>query len=285
MNPVRSRRAHVLALALCAVAAVVVTAVHAQAPTAFDVASVKVNRSGFPGGMMDSRPGQFTATNETLRLLLTAAYGLETFRIVGGPDWIDSDRFDVQARASSPVPRAEAMAMLRTLLADRFALRARVERRERPVFNLVLSRDDGRTGARLRPASPEACVDRGPQPGSVPRGELPSCGLLPAGPGRMSGRSVSLDLLATQLSSRVSRVVIDRTGLTGLFDLDLEWAVDEAQRAALARLSPDGAVAPADPDRPGLVGALSEQLGVRLESTTGMVDVLVVESAERPSEN
>lgn len=255
----------------------------AQAAT-FDAASVKPNDSGFPGGIVDFRPGQFVATNLTLRDLLANAYDIENYRVVGGPDWLDRDRFDVQARAAAGVPRAQTMPMLQALLADRFTLRARLERRERPIYALVLSRRDGTLGARLRTASADACVSR--QIGVRPQpGEPPTCGLLPNGPGRASGRSVTLDLLAAQLSRPLGRVVVNRTGLAGLFDLDLEWAIDEVTRAAVARLTPGQPPSPIDPDLPGLIRAADEQLGLRLESTTGLVDVLVVDSAERPTGN
>jgi uncharacterized protein (TIGR03435 family) len=269
-----------LGVAFALVAAAPPVRLQSQAPS-FEVTSVKVNRSGVPGGMVDLRPGQFTGTNVTLRDLLVAAYELETFRIVGGPEWMERDRFDIQARALSPVGREEGTALLRALLADRFTVRARLEQRAHPIFSLVTS-DDGRPGPRLRPASPEACADRGPKPFAAPAGQLPSCGRLSAGPGRMSGRSVSLDLLASYLSPRVNRVVANRTRLSGVFDVDLEWRIDDAQRAALARLSPDGSPPLPEPEGPGLETALREQLGLKLESTTGPVDVLVVESAERP---
>ena len=255
-----------------------------SAQAAFDVASVKLNRSGFPGGDTEFRPGQFIARNQTLRVMVVAAYALEDFRVVGGPDWIDSERFDVQARATTPVTRREAMPMLQALLADRFALRVHMEQRDRPVYAMVASRP-GTLGSRLRPAAPAACVDRGPQPPRVPAGELPSCGQLPMTTGRLSGRSVRLDQLTAQLSPLVRRVVLDQTGVTGLFDIDLEWEIDDEQRAALASLLPDRPVAPPDPDKPGLMGALQEQLGLKLESRTAPVPVLVVDSAERPSEN
>jgi len=253
-----------------------------SAQVAFDAASVKPNRSGFPGGTTDFRPGQFAAVNQTLRFILVAAYDLEDFRIVGAPDWIDKDRFDIQARATSPLTRREAMPLLRALLEDRFALKAHTERREHPVYALVVNRADA---PGLRPASPAACVDRGPQPVRVPSGELPSCGLLPARPGGLSGRSVPLELLASQLSPLVRRPVLNRTGLTGLFDIDLEWEIDEAERAALAALRPDRPLAPANPDRPGLFGAVHEQLGLKLDSTRAPVDVLVVDTVAHPTEN
>jgi uncharacterized protein (TIGR03435 family) len=263
-------------------AAMMAAASVAAAQPAFDAASVKANRSGLPGGITDFRPGQFVAVNQTLRFILVAAYDLPDFRIVGGPDWIDKDRFDIQARATSPVSRRDAMPLLRALLEERFGVKAHTERREHPVYALIVNRAGG---PGLRPASPAACVDRGPQPPRVAPGDLPSCGLLPARPGGLSGRSVPIELLAAQLSPLVRRPVLDRTGLTGLFDIDLEWEIDDAQRAALAVLAPDRPMAPPNPDRPGLIGAVQEQLGLKLDSTRAPVDVLVVDAVARPAED
>lgn len=264
--------------------AVVATAHVLAAQAAFEVASVKPNRSGFPGGDTEFRPGQFVARNQTLRVLIVTAYGLEDFRVTGGPEWVNSERFDVQARATSPITRREAMPMLQELLADRFALRVRMERRDHAVYAMVLSRP-GTFGPRLGRAAASACVERGPQPPRVPPGELPSCGMLPMTTGRLSGRSVGLGLLAAQISPLLRRVVLDQTGVGGLVDIDLDWEIDEEQRAALARLLPDRPLPPLDPNKPGLMGALQEQLGLRLESTRAPVDVLVIDAAARPTEN
>ena len=260
--------------------------VDAQAP-AFDAASVRPTKSQLPGGVTDFRAGgRFTAENVTLLELIRPAYDLDTYRILGGPDWIRRDRFDVQAQAGAAVSRDETRTMLRTLLADRFRLRVRIEPRELPIYALVISRRDGKPGPRLRTANPAECVDRGPQPQPTRAGDLPSCGLLPQGPGRMTGRSVPISLLTTQLSSITGRVVRDRTGLTGLFDIDVDWGLTEAQVAALARLTPIGGTPPVfDPDKPTVFTAVDEQLGVKLESSMGPVDVIVVESVERPTEN
>jgi uncharacterized protein (TIGR03435 family) len=248
----------------------------------FEVTSVKINRSALPGGMVDLRPNQFTATNSSLRELIAAANNVDgAFRVVGGPPWVDTDRFDVQARPSAPVRPGDGMAMMRTLLADRFGLRTRLARQGRPIFALMTTDSGGRTGPRLRPASSAACIKRGMLPGEVPVGELPSCGLS-AGPGRMSGRSVGLYLLAEYLSPRINRLVTDRTGLSGTFDLDLEWEMEGATRAALPRLSPDG-TPPPEFDGAPLLTALREQLGLRLEATTGPVAVIVIDSVERPT--
>jgi uncharacterized protein (TIGR03435 family) len=266
-----------------AVAALPLAAPAVGQPETFAAASIKTNRSGFPGGLMDFRAGgAFVATNETLQQFLRAAYDLDVNRIIGGPDWVTTARFDIQATAGVDLPIERSRQLLRALLVERFKLRSRTERREMPTYDLTIARADRVPGPRLRVASPSACVDRGPMPGRAPQGELPSCGLLPAGIDRMSGRRVALARLVSQLSSITGRVVTDRTGLTGMFDIDLEWAPSEAVLAAVAALRPGDGPPRVDPDRPSLLTALEEQLGLRLQSTRGMVDVLVIEGAERP---
>src|SRR5688572_3371542 len=250
--------------AMLIAAALLLAAIAGAQTPAFDAVSIRPSPLAQPGGITDFKPGgQFIATNVTLMELIRSAYNVDTYRIFGGPDWMRSARFDVQARAGAAVAIAETRLMLRTALADRFKLRARMEPREMAISALVLTRGDRTTGPRLRPASSAECVDRGPQPLPVRAGELPSCGLLPQGPGRLNGRSVPLALLATQLSSITGRMVTDRTGLTGLFDIDVEWGLTEAQVAALAPMTPPGRTAPVfDPDKPSLFTALEEQLGV-----------------------
>jgi uncharacterized protein (TIGR03435 family) len=239
----------------------------------FEIASVRRNRSGQPGGIEDFIPaaGQVRVVNQTVRQMIRAAYGLEINRVVGGPNWIDSERFDVQARAASPVSREQLMSMARRLLAERFKLVARVEPRQQPIWALVPAAAGGAMGARLRPAASD-CTQ--------------ACGRISAGPGRMSGRSVSLDLLASMLAPRVGRLVVNQTGITELMDVDLEWGLDETQAAALAAITPLGGTPPtADPSRPGIFTALQEQLRLKLESTTGPVDVVVIDRVERPTED
>lgn len=263
-------------------------AVSAQAQEpAFEVASVRPTKSTLPGGLTDLRAGgAFVAENVTLLGLISTAYSLDMYRIFGGPDWIRTARFDVQARSAASVAPDETRRMLRSMLAQRFKVSVRMESREMPIYVLTMNRSDGRPGAGMRPADPAACVDRGPQPGRVPAGELPSCGRLPQGPGRLSGRSAPISLLLTQLSSITGRVVRDRSGLAGVFDIDVEWGLTEQQVAALAPLTPPGATPPVfDPDKPTLFTALQEQLGLRLDATDGPVDVIVVDSAELPTEN
>lgn len=256
-------------------------------PPAFEAVSIRPTQSNLPGGVTDFRAGgEFVAENEIALQLIRVAYDTDVYRIIGGPDWIRRERFDVRVRANAAVTRDQTRVMLQTMLAERFRLRARRETRELPTFELVRSRSDGAPGPRLRPAKDGECADRGPQPVGVRPGDPPSCGLLPAGFGRMSGRRVPLSLLTTQLSSMMGRVVVDRTRLTGMFDIDLEWQPGEAQVAAVAVLTPPGGTPPTfDPNRPGITTALEDQLGLRLQSATGPVEVVVVESIERPTAN
>ena len=256
------------------------TAARAQQPApAFDVASVRPGSPGALGGeSLFSDGGRFSAQNETVVELIRAAWNIDTYRIVGGPDWIRGERFTIEGRPASAVAIGESRLMLQTLLVDRFKLRATSAVREAPVYRLVLNRRDGRLGPQLRPAVPDMCAD-----GQAARAKFLRCGMIGSNPGRMSGRSTSLSTLVAQLSTLTRRVVVDATGLVGPYDLDMEWALTEAEVAeqlALGRTK-----ARIDPDKPSLSGALEAQLGLRLESATAPVDVLVVESIARPTEN
>ena len=256
------------------------TPARAQQPApAFDVASVRPGSMGVPvGDSVFSDGGRFTAQNETVVELIRVAWNIDTYRIVGGPDWIRGERFTIEARPASAVAISESRLMLQTLLADRFKLRTTTAVREMPVYRLVPNRRDGRLGPQFRPAVPDICND-----GQAARAKFLTCGMIGSNPGRMSGRSTPLSTLAAQLSTLTRRVVVDATGLVGLYDLDMEWALTEAEVAeqlALGRTK-----ARIDPDKPSLSGALEAQLGLRLESATGPVDVLVVQSIVRPTEN
>jgi uncharacterized protein (TIGR03435 family) len=254
------------------VAAACATAVSAQAP-AFDAASVRQTASVRPGADWVFLPGGvFNAENANVAELIGAAYGIETFRVVGGPDWVRSQGYDIRARGGADVTPDDTRLMLRRLLEERFRLRARMEPRDTPVFALVRSRSDTTTGPQLRPASPDTCVDRGALPINLPPDALPACGRLFTNPGWMRGRRVPLDLLATRLAPIVGRPVVNRTALAGMFDLDLDYA-------------PELAPASVQQQKPGLFTALDEQLRLKLESASAPVDVLIIESVERPIGN
>ena len=260
------------------------TAAPVAAQTTFEVASIKPNKSADPGGSFGGRPGgQLIVTNYTLRNIVRNAYGLQNFQIVGGPDWFDLDRFDIVAKAAGDASPAQMIQMVRTLLADRFKMAVHTETRELPIYALVMARDDRRPGPQLRPAAVDcaalaAARGRGaPPPAPTPPGERPMCGMRTV-PGRMMAGGYALPDVARNLAPFTGRMVVDKTGLAGTFDLDLTWTPDQIPQGPL----PPG-VAPIDPNGPSIFTAVQEQLGLKLDSQRGPVDVLVIDRAERPT--
>lgn len=239
----------------------------AQQPSpAFEVVSVKTNRSGETEGSIGPRPGGYAMTNVPLRLLIVRAYDLRSFQVVGGPGWIDGERFDVTARAPEGTSPNQILLMVRTLLAERFKLVAHTEKREQPVYALMVARTDGRLGPNLkastvncsgRPEASEQCTMSGSFTGSG---------------GNLKGAGQSLTVLATHLSTAVDRIVQDRTGLPGGFDFELAWSGSGLRPATGA-----------PSELPSVFTALPEQLGLRLEPSRGPVDALVIDSVERPT--
>ena len=173
--------------------------------------------------------------------------------------------------------------MMQSLLAERFKLAAHTETRQLPIYTLMLAKADGRPGPQLRPSTTdcEALRGQGRGRGSAPPGpgERPPCGMA-MGPGRLISGSTPLSQLIAALSQAVRRVVIDRTNLKGNFDIDLIWTPDQMP----AGWPPPGVNVPAiDPNGPSIFTALQEQLGLKLESQTGPVDVLVIDHVEQPT--
>ena len=255
-----------------AVAAIGLGTLVAQEPTqTFEVASVKVNNSGDTEGAIGPRPNGYAARNVTLRLLIIRAYELRPFQVVGGPRWVDSDRFDVDARLPMNTPSSQTMVMLQALLADRFRLTVHREQREQPIYALVVDRE-GRVGSQLTPTSAN-CTE------PVPAADMPCrmSGSMTPTRGSLRGIGQPLAALATQLSGSLDRTVVDRTRLAGLFDFDLQWS---------RGLSASGSSS-ADPagEPPAIFTAVREQLGLRLEPSRGPVEFLVIDAVEHPTEN
>jgi bla regulator protein blaR1 len=260
----------------------------------FEVASVKPNKSGIAKVMIQTQPGgRFTAENVTLRSLILFAYRLQQPQLTGGPSWLDSDRFDIIAKggdesgdlfdADRRGETSRVHLMLRTLLAQRFTLGVHTEGRELPIYALVRARSDGKLGPELRPSTLDctAAAARGalPPPGSA------SCGIRIGGaPGTMVAGGASIAQLANTLTNWVGRVVFDRTGLSGDFDFTLKWTPDQMPDGFGKKVAAGG-LAPADPNGPSIFTALQEQLGLKLDSQRGPVDVLVIDRAEHPVEN
>ena len=242
---------------------------------AFAAASIKSNKSGAQGGSSRMQPGgRYSGTNVTLRRVVNAAYSpLLAFQIVGGPGWMDSDRFDIEAKADGNLPPDQVRLMLRTLLADRFKLRVHRETRELASYALVTARTDGRFGPKLSRSTVDCPAGGNNEAlGATPpqRGQTPACAFI-VGDGVLNGKGITMQGLAAELSL-VGRVVLDRTALEGTFDVALEW-------------SPDTGAARTPADGSSIFTALQEQLGLKLEAIRAPSEVLVIDSAQRPSEN
>jgi uncharacterized protein (TIGR03435 family) len=245
----------------------------AQIPRpSFDVASIKHSSNEGAGPGFAARPGgRLTVENNAMSNVINNAYGIANYQLIGVPDWVRSERYDIEAKGAETAGQKDVMLMLQTLLADRFAMRAHFETREMSAYILTVAKG----GSKLRIVTSEDCVpfdSTKPDALAVPN----VCGNnLQNSQGEIARwRATHISMPGvTGLLSRVLRgPVIDRTGIKGTFDISLQWSED---------------LAPAEtPDAPpALSSALRETLGLELKSGRGPVDVLVVEHIERPSSN
>jgi uncharacterized protein (TIGR03435 family) len=256
----------------------------------FAVASVKRNPSTEPLSIaapmgVGYRPGgRLVAGNAPLAMLIQRAYSVQSYQVVGGPSWINTDGYDIEAKPEGNTDQKGMWLMLQALLADRFKLAVHRETRDLPVYDLQTVR----SGAKLPPPQGGNCSEvmtAPPTPGQ-PR-PAPPCGpgLLRAGTGlTMEAISVSMPVFAKQLSLILGKEVIDKTGFKRSFSLHLEFAIDDALAGLPNPAGPDASGQPKD-DRPSIRTALAEQLGLKLESSKGPVDVLVIDRVERPTGN
>lgn len=278
-------------------AAVLAAPLAAQpAPSPLEVASVKPNRSPDARPSFNVAPGRYSWTAYTVKSLIDLSHQRNAFdrrETIGGPDWIDKDRFDVVVQAEKGAALTDpdgfpgpVFAMVRAVLAERFGLVMHNEVRERPVYALTTARPDRRLGAGLKPADSD-CSEAmrrmvAPVPGPRPPG-APPCSF-GGGPGRIEGNVVTLAMVANMLAGTVGRPVIDRTGVPGHFNVTLEYAAE----AGITGPLPPG-VSPQEPsprsDAPSLFTAVQEQLGLKLEPTRAPVDVLVIDKVSPPTEN
>ena len=267
----------------------------------FEVASVKSNKSGDGRVMIGGPPGRFNVTNMPLRGIIGFAFAIQPFQLVGGPEWINGDRFDIVAKVQADTPPAAMFGagspgptqrMLQHLLADRFKLKVHTETRDMPIYALVLARSDGKLGPKLQPAAVDCAALRGRGPGGAPPaplapGQRPQCGMM-MGIGSLAAGGVPVSVLATTLSPRVGRIIVDRTGLTGPYEFNLDFTPDQLPPAGgPGPVAPPGAppLAPVDPNGPSLYTALQEQLGLKLDSQRGPVEVIVIDSVDHPTED
>jgi len=258
------------------------------APLTFEVASIKPSaETGFRTGIQMQPGGGLRVSGATLKMLLTIAYDVREFQIVGGPSWISSDRYDILAKAAgtgsetqTSDPRQMTDAQMKTageqmqqrlqaLLAERFQLTIHRETKEQSVYALLV----GKNGPKFEASQIKD--------GHTERRMM-------MGRGMVNGQGVEVQMLANVLSNQLGRPVVDRTGLTGRFDIKLQWTPDPGQSLTpLGGAPPPGVQAPPppDPNGPSIFTAVQEQLGLRLESQKGPVEMIVIDRVEKPSEN
>jgi bla regulator protein BlaR1 len=281
----------------------------ATRPT-FEVASIKPdNSAGHFGGIQISPGGRFVATNVPLKMLIAMAYKIENSQLIGGPAWINSQRFDIQAEAPGS-SHEDIMKMtdaqreaymeqeqlrLQSLLEDRFQLKLRRDTKDRPIYALVVAKG----GPKLQetPAQ-DTASDQQPHGGTAGRdGALSQKGVPLKGRqmrmsrGQLSGNDVQLSFLATQLSNQLGRPVVDQTGLKGNYSFTLQWTPDESQRQMGGGPAEEGPQSagntppPPETAGPSVFTAIQEQLGLKLKPEKGPVEVYVIDHVEQPSEN
>jgi uncharacterized protein (TIGR03435 family) len=274
-------RGTVLGVVLLAGAAYGVFA-QTEARPEFQVASVKINSENPQRRIVRPQPGgRLMAENAPLQLLIQNAYGVQAYQVVGGPGWVNADGFDVQAKPEGEASTAQMWLMLQSLLADRFKLAVHRETRERPVYALT-----GAKGSFNPPAQKEDCVatppGTSPTPGTFPCGRV---GILGAPAGiQMNGVKAPMAEFVRMLAMLMGRPVIDQTGFSGELDVRLSFTPDESVQG-IPGTGPGAMSEATDPNKPNIFAALQEQMGLKLTSSKGPVEVLVIDRVERPTAN
>jgi uncharacterized protein (TIGR03435 family) len=270
-----------VAMALAGVFAVLVLTgeAPAQAPV-FEAVSIKSNTaSSTPASTVGFAGGRYTLVNGTAAQLIRSAYPAPINDLVGAPAWVTSDRFDVTAVASGNPPRDALVPMLRAMLADRFKLIARYDIQERDTYSLVLARPDGRLGPDIRlstidcDAVSAANLAGRPVEGARPANGAPPCGLS-AGGGILRIGGMPMAAVARTLAGAAGRVIVDKTGLTGAYELTLRYAGQAV----------NGTERPSE-ELPSIFTAVQEQLGLKLEADRAPLQLVVIDRIERPTED
>jgi uncharacterized protein (TIGR03435 family) len=257
----------------------------------FEVATVKINKTGDNQMRLGGAGGRIDVINMQLRGVIQTAYRVPANQLVNVPGWVNSTRVDITAKADPKYSMQQLQTMLQPLLVERFKFKFHRETREMDVYALVLANKDGRLGPKLEKSAVD-CADLGNAPRSslvAPKpGETPTCGTIPAGPGHIVLKGFNMDAFTKILSLATrGRQVIDQTGLPGGYNIDLQYTPEALSAAALAARSgaPPPAAALVDPNGPDLFSAVQEQLGLKLESKKVALDMMVVDNIEPPVED
>jgi uncharacterized protein (TIGR03435 family) len=282
-----------------------------QAPLQFEVASIKPNTGG-PGPTMVQMPptGRVNIVNATLRTLLRSAYRLQDYQIIGGPDWMNADRFDVQATpptdlqpepfvpcVAADCPLNRTQIMMQGLLADRFLLKTHSETRQLPIYELTIAKN----GFKLKevaapppraPGTPPPPPPPPPPPGTAPPTNpsalpTPPPGLMMNFGVGFAAAAVPFAVLTSTLTQILGRPVIDKTGIKGYYDFKLVFSREGLANNSPAPPPPGGLTAGLDASDPvpSIFTAVQEVLGLRLDSSKGPVEVLLIDSVSKPTEN
>jgi uncharacterized protein (TIGR03435 family) len=274
----------------CAVAALVLlgSAVLGQTASqlpAFEVVSIKPRAGGPVPPPAQAPPDRFVRSNTTVVQLVQYAYGVQEFQVIGGPDWVRSNRYEVSAKAESATTADRMAQMVKRMLADRFGLQTHTEMREQNTYAILTARQDRRLGERMRPSAIDCApiIDAGkvipPKPGGPPA----QCFWFVAmmnGANRMRVDGIRMPRFATFLEATTLRKVVDKTGLAETYDIDLEFMPD---RGFVPAPPPPGVTQTAE--TPSLLTALQDQLGLKLESERGPVEVVIIDGAQLPTPN
>jgi len=235
-------------------------------------------------------PGRLDVVGAPVRMLVALVFPVSADRVFGWPDGIDAERYTISAKMPDEAPMAARQVAIRNLLKDRFSLVTHQETRELPVYNLVLARSDGRLGPAIKESSAECQAAakeyftalRSGAPVQVPPPAIARCVTSQPGIGTFGLQGQAIGSLVNLLPQFVGRQVIDRTGLTALYDLTLKWTPEAAIGTSSLGL-PQAPQPPADPDAPNIFTALQEQLGLKLENGRGPVEVVVIDRLEKPT--
>ncbi len=289
-------------LAGCALAVALTATVAAQRPPhilpspltgpapEFEVASVKINKSGDSQTRFNFVGGRIDVINMQLRGVIQSAYRVPANQLVNVPGWVNGTRVDIVAKADPKYSVQELQSMLQPLLVERFKLKFHREMREMDVYVMTVAGKDGTLGPKLQRSETD-CAELGAQPRSSlapPKpGELPPCGIVPGGPGHMILRGFGMGPFVQLLGIATrGRQVVDETGLQGGYNIDLQFTPEALSAAALAQgqggASP--AAAQVDPNGPDLFTAMREQLGLKLEGKKMSLEVMVVDGIDLPTE-
>jgi len=259
----------------------------------FETATIQRSKPSDPKARYAYLTDKFTGTNNTLQMIIRGAYGVEDPQISGGPNWINSEKFDIELKMSkSTAGKLQNLSdderflewrnMIQAFLVDRFKLKLHRETKEVPGYALVLAKN----GPTLHEAKPD---DTYPNGLSDPSGKKIGAGTMRTGIGQLTVQGLSMEVVARLLTQQLGRTVVDKSGLTGKYDFILKWTPDASQpplgRGVAADQQGTGKTPPPKPSGPSIHTAIQEQLGLKLEPQGVPIETLVIDHAEKPSEN